>query len=73
MVPGRARGVWLNTFKFEMEAQKWRERTAPAMVRLIELDEKAQDSGLSEDEIEEHDRLEAITNSHLSQFLKDSK
>lgn len=60
-------------FQFEVAAAGWKDRTASIYTRLIVLDGKAQDSGLTDEEEEERDWLTMWAGQELSKFLHEIK
>ncbi len=57
--------------RFEAAADRWKSRTSAVYRRLIVLDRKGEDSGLTEEERHERDRLKLETIDELLRFLKD--
>jgi hypothetical protein len=57
---------------YETRFLLWRAESAPVMVRILALEDKVQDSGLTPDERAELERMEAEWQRLLSEFLRDT-
>jgi hypothetical protein len=58
---------------FDDLAARWKRDTLPAYTLLFDMEERAQDNGLTAEEQREYEELKKFTNNRLVRFLRESR